>query len=153
MDFDFAIRARIALILLLTLGFLSELYLLANNHIFNASSDDPTLYQKRFEILRPMLPRRGLVGYFSDKGDPFVDSASAMKPYYLTQYTLSPLIVANSQKLPLVIGNFDHTNSKPPQPKDGGLVLKVDFRNGLQLFSHPEAGTLGDSKRQSDLSK
>lgn len=153
MDFAFPIRARIALILLLTLVFLSELYLLANHHIFNASSDDPTLYQKRFESLRPMLPRRGLVGYFSDKGDPFVDSASAMKPYYLTQYTLSPLIVANSQKLPLVIGNFDHINSKPPQPKDDGLVLEIDFKNGLQLFSHSDAAALRDSKRQSDFSK
>ena len=108
-----------------------------------------TEYVERFEPIRPLLPRRGWIGYMSGpnpeilnmEGDEYT---AIQKEYRLAQYALSPVILRPAsadviQELPLLIvdeyggGFFDAQPRKkiaPPQ----GFVLVRDFANGLLLY-------------------
>jgi hypothetical protein len=82
----------------------------------------------RFAALRPVLPKRGVVGYVGESDDSTAD-------YYLAQYALAPLVVDRSANHPLVIGNFP---SSPLPLQTKGLRLVRDFGSGVLLFAHEE---------------
>lgn len=88
-------------------------------------------YDKRFEQLRSVLPKRGVVGYLGRGWE----NRYQVPAYYATQYALAPLVVEDSQEPDLVIGNFPH----PPDPFatvwPSDLVLVQDFGNGVVLFA------------------
>src|SRR6266446_2947302 len=89
-NFNYPTRAKLALFLLVSSFLLSSLHLLMRTITFDLSfvgNDEITLYEKRFENLRKMLPSQGVVTYLDDNKN--------FKEYYLTQYTLAPLILSN----------------------------------------------------------
>jgi hypothetical protein len=78
-------------------------------------------YERRYDEMRPLLPRRGVVGYLSDRMD-------AVAEYYLTQYTLAPLVVARSP------GHAVDPRAGPALARQHGLVIVRDFGRGLLLL-------------------
>jgi len=131
MNFDYASRVKVTLGLLMLLLFVSDLYCVFSQDLFNVPaiySDQVSVYQKRFESLKQALPRRALLGYIGHR-DP-----QARKRYYLTQYALAPLVVANTDTLPVIVGDFPDLDSARLSRKNNGLVLVQEFGNGVQLF-------------------
>jgi hypothetical protein len=92
--------------------------------------DEVTLYQRRFAVLSPMLDRQRVVGYVSDRPD-------AAREFFLTQYALAPIIVANHARVGLVIGNFFDPATGPAVAAAHRLTLVRDFGDGLVLYRGP----------------
>ena len=118
--------------------------LLSNLHLFREATDfDPellgrdeiTLYEKRFEGLKKILPPHEVVGYISSKQAQDIRFDIEAARYYLAQYALSPVIVVYSPDRPLVVGNFRQTVIDPKIYTSKNLVLLKDFGNGVMLFS------------------
>jgi hypothetical protein len=84
-------------------------------------------YERRFDGMRPLLPRRGVVGYLSDRMD-------ADEQYVLTQYSLAPLVVLRSPGHAVVVGNFFEPGTGPALARQHGLVVIRDFGRGLLLL-------------------
>src|SRR5215471_7224245 len=136
MNFDYVRRAKVALALLILLVFVSDAYFALATHIFShittIPSDEVSLYERRLETLKQILPQRAFLGYVGDTDDLRVELF--MKRYVLTQYILAPLIIIRRADLPIVIGDFHDTHSYAVIPKRNGLVLIRDLGNGVQLF-------------------
>jgi hypothetical protein len=100
--------------------------------------DEVSRHEARLQVLKPVLPGHGLVGYVSDEPAQNSDPASAaarqsFKRYLLTQYALVPIVLSRGPDGDLVVGDF--TGSAP----DGvvvppGFVMAQDFGGGLALF-------------------
>ncbi len=73
------------------------------SHVASGEIDHISLYEQRFRLLRPLLPRRGVVGYVSDRLE---DEDAWYRGWYLTQYALAPVIVVRGTNQPLIVGNF-----------------------------------------------
>jgi hypothetical protein len=93
--------------------------------------DDITRYEERFDALRKLLPPSGAVGYTTSP-EIRADWATFYYHYYLTQYTLAPLIVDDSIRHELVIGNFP--DSQPQSDVVPGLTRVADCGSGILLF-------------------
>lgn len=91
-------------------------------------TDGISMYEKRFDGLRPVLPPHATVGYVSD-------SAPYDIEYYLTQYTLAPVTVDPKQSHDLVVGNFVNKASNPTTWNGANLDLSLDLGNGVKLFN------------------
>lgn len=110
---------------------------------FNKISDDEiTVYENRFKELRRMLPQNAVVGYVTDEElsdedgyiispDDIYESKAVWQHYILTQYSLAPVIVANTTENQLVVGNFKDPYIRPSISK---MLLLKDFGNGVILF-------------------
>jgi len=85
--------------------------------------------EKRFAALRAQLPARGVIGYVGESEN------RGTEDYYLTQYSLAPLVIERSPNHPLVIASFP--NSQPVFPQN--LELVRDFGNGVLLLSNKDA--------------
>ena len=94
---------------------------------FHAGDVRAVEYERRYDEMRPFLPRRGVVGYLSDRMD-------AGAEYYLTQYTLAPLVVARTPGHVVVVGNFFEPRAGPVLARQHGLVIVRDFGQGLLLL-------------------
>lgn len=93
--------------------------------------DEISVYQRRMELLRPVLPARGVVGYL---GDPTPTAAGALqhfRRYLLAQYSLAPLLVLEGTEAEFVVGNFYPGTTPAPPP---GFRMVRDFGEGLMLF-------------------
>jgi len=141
MNFDYVRRAKVALALLILLVFVSDAYFALATHIFShittIPSDEVSLYERRLETLKQILPQRAFLGYVGDTDVGDTDDLRVelfMKRYVLTQYILAPLIIIRRADLPIVIGDFHDTHSYAVIPKRNGLVLIRDLGNGVQLF-------------------
>src|SRR5215467_8671639 len=135
MNFDYASRATVTLGLLILLIFVSDLYFVFSQDLFHMPpiySDQVSVYQKRFESLKQALPRRALLGYIGDR-DP-----QAFRRYCLTQYALASLVIANTDSLPVIVGDFHDLDSARLIPKHNRLVLVQEFGDGVQLFQQRE---------------
>lgn len=86
-------------------------------------------YLHRFDELKKALPTRGVVGYIDDR------AANPLGPgyYYAVQYALAPLVVENSSRPELVIGNFSSPAFVGEHPSN--LMLLRDFGQGVVLFT------------------
>ena len=141
MNFDYVRRAKVALALLILLVFVSDAYFALATHIFShittIPSDEVSLYERRLETLKQILPQRAFLGYVGDTDVGDTDDLRVelfMKRYVLTQYILAPLIIIRRADLPIVIGDFHDAHSYAVIPKSNGLVLMRDLGNGVQLF-------------------
>jgi hypothetical protein len=92
--------------------------------------DSVTLFEKRFDGLKKILPTHGVLGYIYTNDSDFNNNLN----FFLTQYTLTPLIIANSPNHELVVGNFYSPEIPSRIIKDNHLVCIRDFGNGVMLF-------------------
>ena len=87
--------------------------------------------RQRFESVKPLLPRSGVIGYRED-GPP--RSGRIGHVFRFTQYALTPVVLSGGADVPLVL-----VNGRPeavPRPQAGGrpLTLLHDAGNGVRLF-------------------
>ncbi len=136
--FDYSARVKLGIMLLILFALLSNLQLLKQVSAYGLKfmgRDRITLYEKRFDDLKKILPSHGVVGYISDKqiegtnGD-----VGALSDYYLAQYALSPVIVIKSPEPSLVVGNFRVNGTTLNISINRNLILVKDFGNGVMLF-------------------
>jgi len=148
MSFDHSVRIKVALGLMIFFALLSSLRLLMDSARFDLSSvgrDDITLYQKRFDPIRRMLPSHGAVGYLGNVNHAryWTSDATALKNWFLTQYTLAPVVVSISSAHKLTIINSREVSNNPNSSDNGAFTIQdlgngnkvFDFGNGLKLLS------------------
>ncbi len=95
------------------------------------TADRMSRSEARYQALRLALPDTGVVGYVSDElEDGSFTSMAALQDFFLTQYSLAPVIVQPGARHALVVGNF----SDSPRTLPGQLTLLWDFGDGVLLF-------------------
>jgi hypothetical protein len=94
------------------------------------SSFDVVQYESRFSDISKDLPKDSVIGYLTD-ADPNLTSTSA--GYYLAEYALAPVVVANNTDQKLVMANA-HTPQPPQFYQSRGLELVRDYGNGVMLL-------------------
>jgi hypothetical protein len=132
-------RVGIALLLVLLYAGASTERWLHRTTVWPApGQDEITAHDRRFAVLRPVLPARGVVGYLGHPEPtgptPRDSNAAALlhfRRYLLAQYALAPLVLIESTEPEFVVGNFDPGSDSPPPT---GLRLIRDFGDGLVLF-------------------
>ena len=132
-----AIRSKIGISILILFSLISAFRLIDRTGLLNparagAQTDAITLFCQRFDGIRKELPPEGVIGYVTDINPEEIAAAGA--EYFLTQYALSPVIVDNSIKYPLVAGNF-HGDAPKNFISGKGLTLRKNFGNGVMLFN------------------
>lgn len=149
MSFDYTARIKIALGMIIFFALLSNLHLLmdwVNLDLSFVGRDDITLYQKRFDRIRMMLPERGEVGFLGHKLNPiryWESDAGTLRDWFLTQYTLAPVIVAITPGHSLVIINRGADGTNPDSSDNANLTVQdlgngnklLDFGNGIKLLT------------------
>jgi hypothetical protein len=86
--------------------------------------------EQRFAELRTVLPPRGIVGYLSDTSG----SKESVRRYYLTQYSLAPVVVAPDANRELVVANFSSASAIVRLAGAQGLTVEKNFGNGVALL-------------------
>ena len=133
--------------MLLFFPLLSNCRLFINSLKFDLSqvgSDEVTLYQKRFDGIRNLLPVRGTVGYSGDginQAEYWKSDASALRNWFLAQYTLAPVVVSitSNHKVSIINGgagggDLDSSEKVGSTFRDLGNGMKLfDFGNGLKV--------------------
>lgn len=139
---DYRLLAGTALLLLATSWSLLSL-LAAGLTAWQAlpERDPVTIHEARIARLRPHLPSAGVVGYVTtvENDKIFADeqgfgNVEYLAQYALTQYTLAPLIVRNTPREPLVVGNFLDGPPPPGFLERQGLRQVRDLGDGVLLF-------------------
>jgi len=147
LSFDYYARIKVAIGLLLFFPLLSNCRLFINSLKFDLSqvgSDEVTLYQKRFDGIRNLLPVRGTVGYSGDginQAEYWKSDASALRNWFLAQYTLAPVVVSitSNHKVSIINGSagggdLDSSEKVGSTFRDLGNGMKLfDFGNGLKV--------------------
>ncbi len=93
--------------------------------------DEISSFMRRFDGIKETLPERAVVGYFSDEAPK--DTPEYGKGFFLTQYSLVPVIVIDSTDRDLVIGNLKNSSELSLCEERGFTVLK-DFGGGVVLL-------------------
>ena len=148
MSFDHTARGRVGVILAILFALYSNLQMLstwAQCDLSFVGTDEVTLYEKRFDVVRAMLPANGVVGYVGDplKLEDGSPNGAALRNWYLAQYALAPVVLSSSQGHRLFVMN----TSAPPNPAPlgkGGFTVQelgfgnklLDFGNGVKLMSN-----------------
>jgi len=104
-------------------------------------TDEISVYERRFDRLRPALPRSGMVGYMGHP-DPAAPATREMpspallhfRRYLLAQYTLAPLLLVENTSPEFVVGNFE-AGTEPAAPP--GFMRVGAFGDGVILFQRP----------------
>ena len=143
---DINTRIRIAIGFIVFFALLSNLRLLLDSTKFDLSQvghDEITQYQKRFDPIREMLPERGIVGYSGgglNYAEYWTSDAMALRNWFLTQYTLAPVVVSITPNHRLTIingsagGSTDSANDGLSVRDLGDRMKLFDFGNGLRLL-------------------
>ncbi len=143
--FNYVSRVKIGIILLVLFALFSNLRLLTDWIQFDLSfvgQDEVTLYQKRFDEVKKVLPSTGVIGFVTSNRNMALTETStdggALREWYMTQYVLAPVIVSPTPGHDLILIN-DKPNSDGSDPDlvttqitPGGPVVK-DFGNGVKL--------------------
>ena len=121
-------RAKAAILLFTLCCLLSTIRILrqAPNPAHVSPDDISKQSDQRFAAVKTRLPATGVIGYIGESGN------SSTPDYYLTQYSLAPLVVDRSTNHAIVIGNFLHS---PPSDLPLDLRLVQDFGNGVLLLA------------------
>lgn len=138
-------RFRTGLVLLLAVtvyAAVTFLYRQVQSYPEPGQTDPVSLHEERIRQIAKALPAAPAVGYVTgiDNEKLFLNERSFrgvehLAQYYLTQYTLAPVIVRNSPDLPLVVGNFLNTEQPDPERlREKRLVPVRDFGDGLILY-------------------
>ena len=93
-----------------------------------AAVDWATLYERRFARLRQDLPPDSVVGYVRGRGP------GTGKDLRMTQYVLAPVIVRESLKEDLLVGDFHDPRAMPDVIRRENLVLVRDYGAGVALL-------------------
>ena len=143
-DFTTKYRIKAGWFLLIILTGYAVLSLLAQSiRIYqNLPEQDPvTIHEARIAQLQGSLPGSGEIGYVTTVENEKIftyerafQNVEYLAQYVLTQYTLAPLIVRNSPKPPLVVGNFLDGPPAPGFLEKNNLVPVKDFGDGLILY-------------------
>jgi len=124
-------RVKAAVLVLSLAAFFSIAVNCYKFHPFARYSDSATtLYLRRFEGLRTILPQHGTVGYISDE-EPAAEEAWG---YHQTQYALSPVIIDKTPDRETVIGNFRNPAAAQEVLREGHLTIVRDMGNGVLLL-------------------
>ena len=101
--------------------------------ITEIAPDDVTRYEMRFAKLRPLLPRHGTVGYVTDKEG--LRDIAANEKYLYVRYTLAPVLVEDSPRHALVVGNLTQPTTDLQQfLHDKHLALLKNLGDGVLLL-------------------
>ncbi len=137
-SFRARLRAGAAVGLALFVGLASGLELfrgLAFSRRGRPTQDAVSVYLRRFEPLRPILAREETVGYFCGLSPAALKTdAQALAGYYLAQYALAPVIVANDLDRRVVVGNFGPGRVSPEGLRRFGLTAVRNLGNGVFLL-------------------
>ena len=87
--------------------------------------DDITLFEKRYERLRQIIPPYGIVGYLPVNMQDY--DSTDIEQYFLVKYTLSPVLVGQGDNYEYVIGNFYRKNIDPQD------IVSQMSKNGFQV--------------------
>lgn len=136
MNAGYSMRLKIAILLLVILALFSNFKMLKEAitaGLLPLRMSGSMFFEKRFDAVRKELPSRGTIGYITDtdSGDNLKRSAE----YFMTQYVLAPVIVADSvAEYSVIIGNF-HVNS-PDSDFINANRLRVikNFGQGILLL-------------------
>jgi hypothetical protein len=97
-------------------------------------TDPVTIFEQRFEPLKPRLLKSEKIGYWTDI--PEQQPGQWFKEYFLTQYSLSPTVVDNSVDCcSLIVANVHDPSSVQSLIRNGRLSLVHDYGNGVLLLS------------------
>lgn len=113
---------------------LSMFYGAARNY-FRTVDGDYAIYiqqEKRLAGIKEMLCGRSIIGYVTDQG-----SEERTREYYLIQYILAPVVVADDPTLSLVIGNFHHDENARFATQSAKVLKRTD--RGLLLLERGES--------------
>ncbi len=98
-----------------------------NNYVFN---DDITLFEDKLNELKNDLQGNSFVGYIY----PIKAEDDDVKIYYLTQYTLAPIIVAKDIKYDNIIAHFGKSNINYLGILNNNAYQRKEYGNGLILY-------------------
>lgn len=88
---------------------------------------DIGMFDRGVSLVRPALPSSGVVGFYTDASTDVL----RLQEYYLAQYALAPVVVANDLNHKLVVASLRGPQSTIPDPN---LELVRNFGNGIRLF-------------------
>lgn len=108
--------------------------------------DEVGRHEARIRPIKESLPSRGVIGYMPDPmaTDLPVNFTCAVPPpdrlacvnhykgFYLTRYTLAPLVLVHSTEPDLIVANFATNTVSTSIAPD--LILVRDFGEGVMLF-------------------
>jgi hypothetical protein len=108
-----------------------------------------TLYEKRFEAIKVVLPSHGIIGYITDTTASDKTNSNSIyrqfHKYHLAQYTLSPRVVIihnPNVKKPLlyefIVGDFQNGIPNPDFFVKNNLIYVRDFGDGIVLLKQGE---------------
>ena len=121
-------RPKIAVFGLLTIVVLSVLNLLLD--IPPLILPDIRNFDSHVALARPSLPRTGTIGYYTDYVDPS-GGRNTLREYYLMQYAVAPVVVAQGIDQPLVITSLHNPHNPLPFRN---LVPVQDFGSGIKIL-------------------
>lgn len=110
-------------------------------HIWDSQQvnrDTASEWEKHLTPLKNDLPTRGVIGYIFQNGTPpdfILDSMDDQEEYFLTQYTLAPLIVVRGTSPQWVIGNF---SEKSPLSKIQDHQIIHSYGWGIYLMQEKQ---------------
>jgi len=127
-----AIVTNLGLAVVISAAVYSSLRTLELSNLSIVESANVPLYMKRFEGLRKLLPQHGVIGYTSDEPNP--------AGYYLANYTLSPILLKQSDGPRIFIVNRTRDAVTSNAADAGGYTVRrtpdatlYDFGGGLML--------------------
>jgi len=88
-------------------------------------------YEHRLTPVREMLPKEGVVGFVTGRS---LEPSETVLYFYLTQYSLAPLIVAKGKDHPFVLAYLKDSPAPGAEPGLQGLALVKDFGHGIRLY-------------------
>jgi hypothetical protein len=132
-------RHQFAVIALLAIALASSFWVLldvAGEYSQSAASFGVAQFENRFAELKKAIPPGTVLGYTSDNAPNDVNDQAE---FYLTQYTLAPVIVSSSTAERLVVANFHNARPSPDVFQAKNLIPLRDFGNGVILCGHMNA--------------
>jgi hypothetical protein len=103
--------------------------------IHPGSEDSPERYLQRFAPAREVLPSHGVVGFIADfPSEEIQPSLEYSRRWYLTQYSMNPLIVLNSTRQDNILGDVRNPEALERIKASGKFAIIQDFGEGVFLF-------------------
>lgn len=147
MKFAYSILVRVSIVTLVLVALYSNVKLFYERvqpDLSFVGKDPITLYEQRFEKVKNRLPSTGVIGYMGEGQQGSLDDTksdgASLYNWYLTQYTLAPLVISPrpGHKLFIINGRANIPESDMPERgytlMDMGNGEKIlDFGNGIKV--------------------
>jgi hypothetical protein len=147
MSFEYIFSVRAGIILFVLFALYSNSQLLLESVGFDLGligKDDITLYERRFDGVKQVLPSYGVIGYIGDalKNADGSLNAGAMRNWYLAQYTLAPVVLSTDPGHRLFLMNKSSDSTDSDSLKKGGSTVQepgsddriLNFGHGVKLL-------------------